>query len=91
MASVTGASAQGGFGEAAGSYSWVSDPLTSGTWQFAVVPFDTSGNEGTGATTSVVMEAPPGEPLPFTDRSRLHYAYSASSQQVTLNWNQSSG
>jgi len=82
---------QGGFGEAAGSYSWVSDALTSGTWNFAVVPFDTNGNEGTGATTAVTIIAPPQEPAPFSDRLRLHYTYNASLYEVTLNWNASPG
>ena len=65
----------GGFGEAAGSYSWTSGALTSGVWNFAVVPFDTAGNEGTGATTTRYdnrgRRASPG---PIPDRSRLHYA-----------------
>ncbi len=82
---------QGGFGEAAGSYSWTSDALTSGTWNFAVVPFDTNGNEGTGATTVVVISAPPGEPAPFGDRMRLHYNYNAALYEVSLSWNASPG
>ncbi len=80
---------QGGFGESAGSYSWVSDALTSGTWNFAVVPFDTSGNEGTGATAAVTINAPPPECSPFSDRARLHYAYNNSLQEITLLWNPS--
>jgi hypothetical protein len=81
----------GGFGEAPGSYSWISGPLSSGTWNFAVVPFDTSGNEGAGATTPVVIVAPPGEPSPFADRVRLHYAYDDAFYELTLNWNASPG
>ncbi len=82
---------QGGFGAAPGSYSWTSDALSSGTWHFAVVPFDTSGNEGAGATTSVVIVAPPGEPAPFADRTRLHYSWNATTDEVTLSWNASPG
>jgi hypothetical protein len=82
---------QGGYGESAGSYSWTSEPLSSGVWHFAVVPFDTSGNEGTGVTTAVTIVAPPGEPVPFADRSRLHYVYSATTHEVALTWNPSPG
>jgi len=82
---------QGGYGLASGFYTWISDPLTSGVWHFAVVPFDTAGNEGTGATTAVTIIAPPGEPAPFADRSRLHYTYNAALCEITLSWNPSPG
>jgi hypothetical protein len=82
---------EGGFGQSTGSYSWISEPLSSGIWHFAVVPFDTSGNEGTISTTLVRISAPPGEPLPFADRSRLHYTYNATLHEVTLRWNASPG
>jgi len=81
----------GGFGESAGSYSWVSDALSSGTWHFAVVPFDSSGNEGTGATTAVTITSPPQEPAPFIDRSRLHYLWNPALYEIMLNWNASPG
>ena len=81
----------GGFGEAAGSYSWTSGALTSGVWNFAVVPFDTAGNEGTGATVAVLIQGPPQEPAPFSDRSRLQYTWNASNYEITLNWNASPG
>jgi len=87
----TGGFGEGGFGEAAGSYSWISPALSSGTWHFAVVPFDTIGNQGTGATTAVVIVAPPGEPAPFPDRTRLHYVYNSTTHVVTLGWNASPG
>ncbi len=82
---------QGGFGEAAGSYSWTSGALTSGVWNFAVVPFDTAGNEGTGATVAVLIQAPPEEPAPFSNRSQLQYTWNASDYEITLNWNASPG
>ena len=39
---------QGGYGAAAGSYSWTSAPLSSGTWHWAVKPFDTAGERRAG-------------------------------------------
>lgn len=81
----------GGFGEAPGSYSWISDSLSSGTWHYAVVPFDTSGNEGTAATTSVTILAPPQECSPFDDHTRLQYVYNSSLREITLSWNPSPG
>jgi hypothetical protein len=78
---------QGGFGEAAGSYAWTSDPLAGGSWSFGVKPFDQAGNEGTAATATVSIAAPPLEPAPFSANVRLHYSYNATNHGVTLNWN----
>jgi hypothetical protein len=93
---VTDGFGYGGFGEAghgqsSASYSWKSDVLSSGTWHFSVVPFDTAGNEGTGTTVAVTIAGPPGEPVPFRDRKRLHYSWSPVTREVTLRWNPSSG
>jgi hypothetical protein len=81
----------GGFGEASGAYSWKSEPLSGGTWHFAVVPFDTAGNEGTGRTVAVTINAPPLPPAPFADRLRLHYLYDQPSKTARLMWNASPG
>ncbi len=81
---------QGGFGTAAASFSWTSEPLTSGTWTFAVIPYDTTGNEGTPMTDTVSITAPPGPPARFSsDGLRLHYTYSATTYKITLAWNPS--
>ena len=49
---------QGGFGRAASSYQWTSDPLSSGVWQFAVVPYDKAGNSrDPGQTASVTISS----------------------------------
>jgi hypothetical protein len=72
-----------------GTYSWTAGPLTSGTWTYAVVPYDSAGNSGTAATSTVTIEVPPIEPAPFPDRTRLHYTYAAPPYEVTLNWNSS--
>jgi hypothetical protein len=64
----------GGFGRVAGTYTWTSEPLGSGTWSFAVVPYDAAGNAGTGATTTVTIAAPPREPAFGSDGiTRLTY------------------
>jgi len=82
----------GGFGESAGSYTWTSQSLTTGTWNWAVKPFDTAGNEGTAVTTAVFIGVPPLEPAAWADRSRLHYTYAAGpTYEVTLNWLASPG
>ncbi len=94
----------GGFGQAAGTYTWISDPLTRGTWNYAVVPYDSAGNAGTPATTSVAINCPPLEPALFGDNTRLHYVWNdgfgrggygggafGGEFTVTLNWLASPG
>ena len=80
---------QGGFGQSAGSYSWTSQPLSGGTWNWGVKPFDTAGNEGSAQTTAVTITAPPLPPAPFPNMTRLQYTYNSSTNQVTLAWNAS--
>jgi hypothetical protein len=77
-----------GFGRAATLYTWESGPLTSGIWQFAVVPFDKAGNaRGTGQTVSATVNAAPRPPAMDANRSRLTSAYvGPSNPQLTLNW-----
>jgi hypothetical protein len=81
----------GGFGSAAGTYSWISDPLANGTYYYAVVPYDSAGNLGTPAVTSLVIAGPPAPPALFGDGLRLHYTYNPSNHEVTLLWNASPG
>ena len=76
---------------AAGTYTWTSDPLSNGVYWYAVVPYDSAGNLGTPATTSVTIEVPPLEPPLFEDDTRLHYTYDAITDEVTLYWNETSG
>lgn len=78
----------GGFGAAASSYDWTSGELIDGTWYFGVRPFDTAGNEGTTVECPVTIAAPPFDPPPFADNTRLHYTYDALDQEVTLAWNE---
>ena len=82
---------EGGFGESAGSYTWTSNPYAGGTWNFAVVPFDTAGNLGTARTVSVTVNAPPLEPAPFGFNDRLHYVYNSSTHVAILFWIASPG
>jgi hypothetical protein len=77
---------EGGFGASAGSYSWTSTPLTGGTWNFVVVPYDMIGNEGEAAAISQTVIAPPGPPKRDGDGSRLTYTYDPETYKATLNW-----
>jgi hypothetical protein len=80
---------QGGFGQSAGAYSWTSQPVSGGTWNWGVKPFDTAGNEGPAMTAAVTIAAPPLPPAPFSGTTRLQYTYGNSTKQATLNWNAS--
>jgi hypothetical protein len=80
---------QGGFGQSAGSYSWTSQPLSGGTWNWSVTSYDTAGNEGDVQTAAVTITAAPLPPSPFANMSRLEYTYDSATKQVTLNWNPS--
>jgi hypothetical protein len=65
----------GGFGAVAGTYGWTSGPLGSGTWSFAVVPYDAAGNLGPAALATVTIQAPPREPGLYPDGvTRLRYS-----------------
>ncbi len=78
----------GGFGRAATLYSWLSKPMASGVWQFAVVPLDKAGNaRGVGQAASVTIVAAPRPPAVSADGTRLGATYSGpASRQLTLNW-----
>jgi len=52
----------GVYGLAASNYTWTSGPLAPGTWNTAVVPFDTAGNDGAIQTAAVTLAGPPGPP-----------------------------
>ena len=79
---------QGGFGRAATSYLWRSAPLGSGTWSFAVVPYDAAGNtQGLPMTVNVAIAAPPRAPAADGNGRRLTYAYAGPATRLaTLNW-----
>ena len=78
----------GGFGRAATSYQWTSASLPSGTWQFAVVPFDKAGfDRGVGLSFSLTVTTAPRPPMAGLDGRRLTYSYSGpNTRQVTLRW-----
>ncbi|WZO98174.1 hypothetical protein EP7_005230 [Isosphaeraceae bacterium EP7] len=79
---------QGGFGRSAGRYAWQSEPLASGVWSFAIVPYDHSGDErGVPTPASVTIQAPPRPPARGLDGGSLTYMYTgAASRVATLSW-----
>jgi hypothetical protein len=81
----------GGFGSGAASYSWTSGPLGSGTWHFAILPYDDAGNEGTAVVVSATVSAPPAPPAADANGKRLTYVYNSVSRIVTLSWLPSPG
>ena len=82
---------KGGFGAAAASYEWTSRPYTTGTWAFAIKPYDTLGNLGTAATTTIYLVSPPAPPAANSSGARLTYTYNATDKKITLNWLASPG
>ena len=80
---------QGGFGRSASSYRWTSPPLASGTWSFAVAPYDRAGNQGEPAVMSAAVASPPRPPAAGPDGSRLRCDYDPDTRRATLSWNPS--
>jgi hypothetical protein len=79
---------QGGFGRAACLYQWTSASLSTGVWQFAVIPIDQAGNQsGPPQSASVSISAAPLPPALSSSGQRLTYTYSGlGSRMVTLDW-----
>ena len=79
---------QGGFGRVATNYLWTSGSLSSGIWQFAVVPFDKARiDRGLGISYSVSVTTAPRPPAIGLNGRRLNYEYSGpSTRQVSLRW-----
>lgn len=79
---------EGGFGRAATLYGWQGGPLSSGTWQFAVVPFDKAGNDrGVGQAVGVTINAAPRPPAMAVDGTRLALTYAGPANRLlSLNW-----
>lgn len=84
-----GGSGRGGSGHSAIGYSWTSGVLVTGTWQFAVVAYDSAGNEATTPPVeTVAIVAPPPSPIPRSDGRRLWIvSYDVPSHTYTLGWN----
>lgn len=78
----------GGFGRSASAYGWTATGLTTGVWQFTVVPYDHAGNErGAGQAVSVTVAAAPRPPAARASGPRLTSTYSGpAARRVTLNW-----
>jgi hypothetical protein len=79
---------QGGFGRSATSYGWESGPLSSGTWSFAVVPYDVAGNSRVpGQVATVAISQAPLPPAASADGSLLSYLYAGpTTRTATLTW-----
>ena len=79
---------EAGFGRAATRYEWRSEPLASGTWQFAVLPFNAAGDtRGTPRSVSVTIVAAPRPPAVGPDGSRLTGLYSGpTGRRLTIQW-----
>jgi hypothetical protein len=80
---------EGGWDQANCLYSWTSSSLGPGTWYFSIAAADVAGNIGTPLVTSATTVGPPNAPAPFSDTTRLHYAYNAGTHVATLSWNAS--
>lgn len=82
----------GGYGSSPASFSWESQPYhPSGSYTFAVVPFDSTGNEGDPLTTVVALTSPPLEVPLYSDGLRLHRVYNQPAKTVAISWQASLG
>jgi len=79
----------GGYGSSAGSYSWESDALWSGTWTLVVQAFDSAGNLGASQEATVIIAVPPRPPGWRRPRPRLTYQLQGAA--ATLSWLPSPG
>lgn len=76
----------GGLDMLGGNFSWTSDPLTRGDWNFSVVPYNDAGAAGTPSLATVTITAPPRPPAPNGSGKRLSSTYNGTTHAVTLNW-----
>lgn len=81
-----GPAGYGGAGEAAGVYTYDTDPLAPGVWHFGVKPFDAAGNEGTAEESTFTATGPPNPPTRDAAGRRLAYAYDPGTRIATLSW-----
>lgn len=85
-----GPAGRGGAGRTASSYSWTSESLAPGAWNFGIKPFDTAGNEGAADEETVTIAAPPRPPARDAVKGRLWLAgYDPSTKVATLAWHPS--
>lgn len=76
----------GGFGSSSGRYTWTSDTLESGTYTWAVQPYDPAGNANPSPLmVSATIAAPPIEPAADATGARLRYTLDGS-RKPTLFW-----
>jgi hypothetical protein len=85
-----GGFSSGAFGSSAGTYTYTSSAMNSGSWSFTVQPFDMAGNQGSAQTAQMTIQVPPGTPPVITGMTRrLNYCYLIASHEATLSWNPS--
>jgi hypothetical protein len=79
---------RGGFGRAASYYEWRSGPLSSGSYEFAVIPYDRAGNsQDSPRSATVTVETAPLPPRDDENESRLTYSYSGRVARIaTIQW-----
>jgi len=83
---------QGTYGHAAASYSWTSEPLANGVWTFAVVAYNTAGNEAASPVeVTETVEAAPKAPAVNAAGKRLTHTYNSTTHVATLSWLASPG
>ena len=78
----------GGYGRSGSSYQWTATGLSTGLWQFCVMPYDPVGNNrGSGQTSSIAIQTAPLPPAADASGRRLTYSYAGpSTRLLTLNW-----
>lgn len=80
---------RGGAGRAASAYSWTSEPLYRGTWDYSIDPVSKGGEHGTETILTVTVGGPPHPTAPFSDGARLQLSYNPTGRVATLDWNAS--
>lgn len=78
----------GGYGSSGSEYTWVSAPLPTGSWKFAILPIDAAGNwSSTGATVeTIAIVNPPSSPPAFPTGEQVRISYNPTTHQPTLTW-----
>jgi hypothetical protein len=77
----------GGWGVGSSQFQWVSDRLQTGTYTFAVAPYDTAGNENPAPlTVTIAVVVQPLAPAAGAGGVRLSYSLDPDTLVPTLSW-----
>lgn len=83
----SGGYGSGRYGHARGSYRWTSGFLGPGAWHFAVVSYDSAGNESAPWSPTVTLAGPPGPPAVLNPSgARVAGAYDPATGSLGLSW-----